>query len=518
MIKKFIISNDSLEEELELELEKPNLSGIIVRSVTGLGYANSDIPITELALSDINYYNHSVFQTRNIVFTLSFVKGVNVELKRQLIYKFFPSKVDIKITIHTTEQTVYIKGNVETLDPDIFNKDENIQISILCVNPYFITNEKKHEFYKAENFTFFSDNLVHNGLLYYLTPEIGGIDALKIIYPSGYLYFGNQERFYNPYNQDAIDNSIPEDTEISNVIEENVIKPRQKMLFDTNIDTFGIYILDKDDNVITDITSKCYVYGEYPSLSYGKNEFQVLAYSVQESENDLEYQTLEDVYIHTSGWEDELLTEPETHPTYFDSGTTYYEKGLKTITVNSGFSPEPDTSYWKWPRLLVLSFYDCPITQGENPPIERLIGNVIVNGTHFTSLEENISYSSTYLLVVRDVEKPDDNIRIGQKVTVGSFSHLPTDITKYSEFLVNPFYDGKNFIINNEKDFKEFLYKFVRYNEYAYPAEVDNKSAGFIERYYLSVKDGETKNVFTYGNCSENLISDLYWDNYKAGL
>lgn len=514
MIEKFVIGNKSLNDELELELKKPNLSGIYVREVTGLGYPSSSIPITEIALSDINYYNHSLFETRNIVFTLSFVTGVNVELIRQILYKFFPSKVEIKITIHTTDQTpVYITGYVETFEPSIFSKDETIQISILCINPYFITEEKISQSFTGSSLTFFSNQFVNNGLLYYLSPMSGGLDCFKISYSNGYITFGNQERFYYPYDQKTIDDSLPDYEEIMNVVEENVIKPNQKILFDTSIDNFGIYILDNDNNIITDITSKCYVYGEYPSVSYGNNDYHILAYSVKESDNNLEYQDLQTIYINTASWDTDPITESDAHPLYYDPGTIYYERPLELITANSGSLVETDTTYWKWPRLLVLSFYDCQVKQDENPPIERLIGNIIVNGLHFASLEENTSYYSRYYLVCK--QDLDSTIKIGQSISVGSFKHLPADITKSSRFLVNPFYDGKNFIINDEKDFKEFLYKFVRYGT---TEKVDNKPVGYVQRYYLAVKDGVIKNIFNYESCASLIQSKLYWDDYKAGL
>lgn len=523
MIEKFIITNEFLNDRLELELNKPNLSGIYVREVTGLGYPSSSIPITELALSDINYYNHSLFETRNIVFTLSFVTGVNVELVRQILYRFFPSKVEIKIEIHTTDLSpVYITGYVETLESSIFSNDETIQISLLCVNPYFITSEKMNQSFIGNLYSFFSDRQVSNGLLYYLTTNSEGIDCFKIIYSGGYVTFGNQERFYDPYNQDAIDNSIPEDTEITDVRNENLIKPKQVILIDTSIDGFGIYILDKDLNILNDITSKCYVYGDYPSLSYGTNIYRILSYSVKNPDKDttIQYSDLKTIYINISNWDTEPVTEPSAHPLYFDPGTVYYERPLSNILVDSGGSTVVDTSYWKWPSLLVLSFYDQSIKEGENPPIERLVGNIIIKGTYFTTINDNTAYSSTYYLVCKetptDEEFPGNDVRIGQGVSVGSFDHLPADITEYSSFLVNPFYDGKEFIMNDEKDFKNFLYKLIRYSSLI--PTVDGKQVGYIQRYYIRIKDGETKNIFEYGDSTGDLKSELYWDGYKAGL
>lgn len=525
MIKKFKISHDHVVDPLELELNKPNKLGIYVRNVTGLGYPDSDIPITELALSDVNYYNHSVFQTRNIVFTLSFVAGVNVELKRNYIYLFFPSKIEIKIEIETSEResSIYIKGYVETLEADIFNKDETIQISLLCVNPYFVGGERFNVRDYGTPFSFNSNQFVNNGLWYYIYPGTGGLDSFKIIYENGFIAYGNSERFRDPFDVLTILDIVPDGTEIDSVVKENRILPKQKILFDTTIDGFGIFLTDSDDNMLKDITGDCKVYGDYPSVVYGKNNYQIIAYSVKENpESNVRYIKKEATQFNQTGFWDDLWVEPESHPSFFPSGTECRVLQLEPFTENSGIL-QVDDGYFSLPTVMVLSFYDeTSGTKDEKTPIERLIGNIIVFGARPASLDENTLYINQFFIGARETKLDDGNdVQICQDVGKQSvINEIKSNVTEKAQFMPNPFYDCKNFIINNEKDFKDLVYKFVRFSQYATPhGTVGGKNVVIEQKYYYrSVLDVEKKYVFKYENSTPELISDIMYDEYIPAL
>lgn len=138
MIKSFAITND-LNERLDLVLTNPEQSGIVVRSVTGLGPGKATLHIKEIANGDGGSYGGGRIPVRNIVMNLAFLGNPTIEDTRQLTYRFFPLKKQITLTVFTDNLEVNIDGIVESNDPDIFSNLEGCQISILCENPYFYT-------------------------------------------------------------------------------------------------------------------------------------------------------------------------------------------------------------------------------------------------------------------------------------------------------------------------------------------------------------------------------------------
>lgn len=254
MIQKVTIgANRSGAYTLELELKKPNITGIYIKDITGLGYPSSEIPITQLALSDIGYFNHSLFTTRDINFTFGFAAGVDVEEKRQLLQDAFPSKQEIKVIFTTDKKEVYALGYVETFEPNIFSKDELIEVNILCPNPYFLSNEgTKFEGYGSPAIIQ-TDKKIDNGLKFYIRNTVSGIDNFKMIYPKGSLYFGSGV---------LKDPSLMSDDDLAS---QNYIKPTDTLLIDTSIENFGVFLVGSN-GVAENLINKAKVIGEYPTL------------------------------------------------------------------------------------------------------------------------------------------------------------------------------------------------------------------------------------------------------------
>lgn len=139
MIKKVRVTN-YLGESITLELARPELSGFLVRKIDGLGPAKSNINTTEIATMDGGKFNSAIMGTRNIVFDLIFIEKPTIEDTRQLSYKFFPSKKEIKIDIFTDNREAEAIGYVESNEPEIFSQNgsdlEGTNISIVCPDPY----------------------------------------------------------------------------------------------------------------------------------------------------------------------------------------------------------------------------------------------------------------------------------------------------------------------------------------------------------------------------------------------
>lgn len=139
MIYSFAITN-YLGDRVKLELGKPEVSGFLIKSVTGLGPVKANVNTTEVVTNDGSMFNSARLSQRNIVFQLAFVDtvyGETIEDIRQKSYKYFPAKKSVEIVIETDNRYVKIKGYVESNEPDIFSSQEGTQISIICPDPYF---------------------------------------------------------------------------------------------------------------------------------------------------------------------------------------------------------------------------------------------------------------------------------------------------------------------------------------------------------------------------------------------
>ena len=136
MIKSVTIIN-YLNEKIVLELGRPDKSGLLIKSIEGLGPSEATINAKEIATSDGALFNSARVNSRNIVLTLGFLFHPTVEDMRQLTYKYFPIKQRLTIRIETDNRIAETYGYVETNEPDIFQKEETTQISIICPDAYF---------------------------------------------------------------------------------------------------------------------------------------------------------------------------------------------------------------------------------------------------------------------------------------------------------------------------------------------------------------------------------------------
>lgn len=148
MIKSVKVTN-YLGESLEMELAKPEASGFIIKSISGLGPSKATISTTSLATNDGAIYNGARLDPRNIVIELDFRLAADAETARQKTYKYFPIKKSLTLEITTSERALKAYGYVESNEPNIFDQNETAQISIICPDPYLYSA-------KGNNITVFS--------------------------------------------------------------------------------------------------------------------------------------------------------------------------------------------------------------------------------------------------------------------------------------------------------------------------------------------------------------------------
>lgn len=84
---------------------------------------------------DGTFHNLSRLEQRNIVITIH-LRG-DIEANRQHLYKVFNLKKPCEIQFRNENRNVKIIGYVETLEGDLFENGETIQVSIICPRPYF---------------------------------------------------------------------------------------------------------------------------------------------------------------------------------------------------------------------------------------------------------------------------------------------------------------------------------------------------------------------------------------------
>lgn len=120
-----------------------SLDPIQIKKVTGLGPVTASVNTTPFGSIDGESLDGTHTPKRNIVITAAlnpdWSSGQTYEGLRQLLYGYFMPERKIRLRFTSTHLApVEIVGYVESCDPDLFSKDPEYQISILCPLPYFI--------------------------------------------------------------------------------------------------------------------------------------------------------------------------------------------------------------------------------------------------------------------------------------------------------------------------------------------------------------------------------------------
>lgn len=115
-----------------------NESEYQIISIEGLNPPNAQINTLTMANIDGARFNSSKLETREIVITLQLNgSGADVEANRQNLYKFFPTKEWCKFYFTNNYRNVFIEAYVNTVEVSPFTNAEQMQISLICPQPYF---------------------------------------------------------------------------------------------------------------------------------------------------------------------------------------------------------------------------------------------------------------------------------------------------------------------------------------------------------------------------------------------
>ena len=137
--------------KLEMELTNPEKSGFVVRKIDGIGPTKSNINVYDVPSIDGGLFNSARTQARNITLTLDFMWITTddhttplIEDARHLSYKFFPLKRKVRLEFITDYRTLYIDGYIESNEPNVFSKEEQTVISVICPDPNFYSSDVQY--------------------------------------------------------------------------------------------------------------------------------------------------------------------------------------------------------------------------------------------------------------------------------------------------------------------------------------------------------------------------------------
>jgi len=142
LTKMEVFSSNPSAPELPLGGFMPNDDTVQIRSIDGLGPVKAEITSTNLAAGRGEVPQGSSTGKRNIVMNLGLNPDWRVQTLtalRQRLYAYFMPEEWCKLRFFSDEMpTVDIEGVVESVEPNIFSQDPEIQISVICFRPDFI--------------------------------------------------------------------------------------------------------------------------------------------------------------------------------------------------------------------------------------------------------------------------------------------------------------------------------------------------------------------------------------------
>lgn len=111
-----------------------------VIGIEGLNPPNANIRRSSVAGMDGSKYMSSILEERNVVLTIR-ING-NVEENRLQLYRWFKTKHWCKVYYTNGSRDVYIEGYIETTECGLFTNSEQMQISIICPDPYWLSAQE----------------------------------------------------------------------------------------------------------------------------------------------------------------------------------------------------------------------------------------------------------------------------------------------------------------------------------------------------------------------------------------
>lgn len=126
-----IIIENKYGEQLDFT-NNPDYTAIIE---SGLTPPAATINTSTIATMDGSVFNSSFMNNRNIVLTIT--PTSSVESNRINLYKYIKSKQYIKLYLKNGLRDVWIEGYVESIEGNLYEAPQKMQVSVICPDPYF---------------------------------------------------------------------------------------------------------------------------------------------------------------------------------------------------------------------------------------------------------------------------------------------------------------------------------------------------------------------------------------------
>lgn len=107
----------------------------VIKDIDGLNPPEANINTTHYSGFDGSKYNSSYIQERSITITIAI--NANAEENRINLYKYFKTKMPVKLYYKNSSRDVYISGYVQSMPIAFFEMKQVAQILIMCPDPLF---------------------------------------------------------------------------------------------------------------------------------------------------------------------------------------------------------------------------------------------------------------------------------------------------------------------------------------------------------------------------------------------
>jgi hypothetical protein len=128
-------------DALELLLAPVEHQDYLILGIFGLNPVAASVSTTSYAASRGDFYGGSKTSKRNILLTLAPNPDDELDVSdlRTALYEYFMPENHVRLRFFSEElPTCEIEGYVESFDPNMFSKDPEFQISVICPQPDFI--------------------------------------------------------------------------------------------------------------------------------------------------------------------------------------------------------------------------------------------------------------------------------------------------------------------------------------------------------------------------------------------
>ena len=131
-----ISSTTKSGDRLTIDITNPYESGVAIKEITGLGPVKADISTDGFALLDGAFLKGIRVGTRTVVLTL-IPWGTDIQELRLKTYSYFGVGETITLGVTTDWLNVHSDFIVESVEPNIFSERQEIQVSLLGLDPYW---------------------------------------------------------------------------------------------------------------------------------------------------------------------------------------------------------------------------------------------------------------------------------------------------------------------------------------------------------------------------------------------